>query len=224
MHKPQLIVVIGRGHGGTRAIARTLQESGVFMGEPLNESYDLIPPDSMYEANCIFAQHVKHLGSNQWDMSAALALEPPAEFVALVEEYLKSVLKSDAPGVGWKLPQTVLCFPWIVKMFPDAYYIHWVRDIDDACFRGHPLGWLKRFGIESETTADVTAARRIQWHYNEWVVATTPQPENFITIRFEDFVCAQDQTLKTLEQFLQLPLVRIPVDPKAVGRFKRRVA
>ena len=39
-----MVTVIGRGHGGTRAISHTLSESGVFMGAPLNESGDLLPP------------------------------------------------------------------------------------------------------------------------------------------------------------------------------------
>ena len=36
-----LITIIGRGHGGTRAISHTLMVSNVFMGEPLNRSGDL---------------------------------------------------------------------------------------------------------------------------------------------------------------------------------------
>ena len=43
-----LVTVIGRGHGGTRAISHTLSESGVYMGAELNKSGDLIPPDDMY--------------------------------------------------------------------------------------------------------------------------------------------------------------------------------
>ena len=45
-----LITVTGRGHSGTRAMSHTLTASGVFMGEPLNTSGDLLPGDSMYEA------------------------------------------------------------------------------------------------------------------------------------------------------------------------------
>ncbi|MCL2098803.1 MAG: hypothetical protein FWH24_00005 [Oscillospiraceae bacterium] len=45
-----LITIIGRGHSGTRAMSHTLSESGVFMGEPLNASANLLPPQKMYEA------------------------------------------------------------------------------------------------------------------------------------------------------------------------------
>ena len=40
-----MITVIGRGHGGTRAMSHTLSESGVYMGATLNGSGDLIPPE-----------------------------------------------------------------------------------------------------------------------------------------------------------------------------------
>ena len=45
-----LITVIGRGHGGTRAMSHTLTASGVHMGALLNNSGDLLPPGDMYEA------------------------------------------------------------------------------------------------------------------------------------------------------------------------------
>ena len=39
-------------------------------------------------------------------------------------------------------------------------------------------------------------------------------------MKFEDFVLKQDQTVKELEKFLGFPLVKIPVNPEAVGRYK----
>jgi hypothetical protein len=53
-----LITVIGRGHGGTRAMSHTLSASGVDMGAPLNESGDLLPPDDMYEACRVPGAHL----------------------------------------------------------------------------------------------------------------------------------------------------------------------
>ena len=45
---PVLTTIIGRGHSGTRAMSHTLSASGVWMGEPLNGSGDLLPPQAMY--------------------------------------------------------------------------------------------------------------------------------------------------------------------------------
>ena len=64
-----LVPVIGRGHSGTRAMSRTLAESGVYMGAQLNGSSDLIPPDDLYEACRVMAKHVVHKGGLNWDFS-----------------------------------------------------------------------------------------------------------------------------------------------------------
>ncbi len=60
-----MITVIGRGHSGTRAMSHTLQQSGVFMGAPLNESGDLIPAEDLYEACRVLARYVRHEGGKK---------------------------------------------------------------------------------------------------------------------------------------------------------------
>ena len=57
-----LTTIIGRGHSGTRAISHTLSASGVWMGEPLNISGDLLPPQAMYQASRLIARHVPLAG------------------------------------------------------------------------------------------------------------------------------------------------------------------
>src|SRR5690606_2139230 len=65
----QLITIIGRGHGGTRAMSHTLSQSGIYMGNTLNASGDLLPPQPMYDACRIIARHVVHKGGVKWDFS-----------------------------------------------------------------------------------------------------------------------------------------------------------
>ena len=65
-----LTTIIGRGQSGTRAISHTLSASGVWMGEPLNVSGDLLPPEAMYEASRLIARHVRWLGG------AGVGLQP----------------------------------------------------------------------------------------------------------------------------------------------------
>ena len=64
-----LITVIGRGHGGTRAMSHTLTASGVYMGSLLNTSGDLLPPQPMYDACRLIAKHVVWKGGLEWDFS-----------------------------------------------------------------------------------------------------------------------------------------------------------
>ena len=75
-----LITVIGRGHSGTRAISHTLTASNVFMGEPLNKSGDLLPPQDMYDACRVLAPYVYRKSELEWDWSDLLTMDIPEEF------------------------------------------------------------------------------------------------------------------------------------------------
>ncbi|MCX6376712.1 MAG: sulfotransferase [Armatimonadetes bacterium] len=215
-----MVTIIGRGHGGTRAISHTLSESGVYMGAQLNRSGDLIPAEDMYEACRVMSRHVVHLGGLKWDFSKLHAMRIAPEFKRLVKSYLSSVLDSDAENRGWKLPETTLIYPWIVRMFPDIRYIHWTRDPRDSILGVHLTDDLGRFGVEYERTDDVRLMRAISWKYQREIVKATPPPKHAIDVRFEDFILKQDETLAGIEEFLGIPLARIEVKPEAVGRWK----
>ena len=238
-----LVTVIGRGHSGTRAMSHTLSASGVFMGAPLNVSGDLLPPEDMYEACRVFAPHVPWHGGLDWDFSTVAQHTIPAKFKALIRSYLRSVQRSRAKHKGWKIPETTLVLPWLVRMFPDIKYIYWVRNPRDNILARHITDDLTDFGIRYP---DVTAfaqeryphlvqaagadearlaelylrlQRAISWQYQYEIVKATPKPQNWIVVRFEDFVRQQDATLQRLEAYLGFPLARIIVRPEAVGRY-----
>lgn len=214
-----MITIIGRGHSGTRAMSHTLSESGVFMGSPLNESGDLLPPQDMYEACRVLARYVRWLGGLEWDWSTLHTMEIPSEFTALIRRYLTSVLRSNAEHKGWKIPETTLVFPWIRRMFPDIKYIYWVRNPRDCILGRHLTDDLRDFGVEYPATEDVRLRRAISWKYQYDLVKATPKPANWLVVRFEDFVLRQDETLARLEDYLGLKLAKIPVQPETVGRY-----
>jgi len=215
-----MITTIGRGHSGTRAMSHTLSASGVYMGAQLNNSGDLVPADDMYEACRVMARHVTHLGGNRWDFSKLHTMPIDPTFTRLVESFLASVLASDAPCKGWKLPETTLVFPWIVRLFPDIHYIYWIRDPRDCILGHHLTDDLADFGIAYEKTDDPQLQRAISWKYQADLVKATPKPKHWHTVRFEDFVLKQDKTLQKLSEYLGFPLEKIPVDPRPVGRWK----
>lgn len=216
----QLVIVIGRGHSGTRAISHTLTASGVFMGEPLNRSGDLVPAEKMYEACRVAGRRVRYLGDWRWDFSGLLAGPADAEFGRLTDEYLASVRASGAPRRGWKLPETTLVYPWICHRFPDAYYIFWVRDPRDAILGRHLTDDLADFGIPYPATADDRERRAISWLYQAEIFGATPRPRHLIEVRFEDFVLRQEETLDRLGEFLGFPLARLPVRADRIGQWR----
>ncbi len=219
-----LVTIIGRGHSGTRAISHTLYASGVYMGATINNSGDLVPPTDMYDACRVLAHYVKWKGELDWDFSRLHTMPIPDSFTRLVHAYLKTVLTTEAKTpdalAGWKLPETTLVYPWIVRMFPAAKYIFWIRDPRDCVLNRHLTDDLSDFGIAYPATDDIRLRRAISWKYQYDLVKSTPKPANWIEVRFEDFVLHQEATLARLEAYLGIPLARIIVRPDAVARYK----
>jgi hypothetical protein len=239
-----LITIIGRGHGGTRAISHTLIASNVFMGEPLNRSGDLLPPQPMYEACRVLARYVEWKGGLEWDFSALHTMPIPEEFTALIHQYLQKVLSAKEEHKGWKIPETTLVFPWIVRMFPEIKYIYWVRNPRDNILARHLTDNLADFGVPQPDAEQLLRERypnllaraetpeqreeliwrmrrAISWQYQYTIVAATPKPVHWIVVRFEDFVNCQEETLARLEAYLGIPLARIIVRREAVGRYSQ---
>jgi len=214
-----IITVIGRGHSGTRAISHTLYASGVYMGRRINASGDLVPPDEMYEACRLFARHVRWQGDLNWDFSAVQTMPIEPAFVQLIERYLAPVLECTAVHRGWKIPETTLVYPWIVRLFPEIKYIFWIRNPRDCILNGHLTDDLSRFGIEYPATEEERLRRAISWKYQYDLVKATPKPSHWLEVRFEDFVLNQEETLARLEDFLEMKLARIIVRPESVERW-----
>ncbi|MDJ0636044.1 MAG: tetratricopeptide repeat protein [Xenococcaceae cyanobacterium MO_188.B29] len=216
-----LVIVIGRGNSGTRLIAYTLYASGIYLGEKLNSAGDKVPPNPIYQACKVMAKYVQWNGDLSWDFSQLFTAEIPDEFKQLVQEYIADILKFPKNRIkGWKLPETTLIYPWIVRMFPDAKYIHWVRDPRDCIMSKHLTDKIGKFGIKAPDTDDIREKRAISWYYQYQLMKTTPPPKNLILIRYEDFVLKQEETLLRLEEFLEVPLARVIVRKDAIGRWK----
>lgn len=195
-------------------------ESGVYMGAQLNSSYDLVPPEDMYEACRVMAKHVVHKGGLEWDFAKLHTMPIDPEFTRLLESYLASVVSSDAERKGWKIPETTLIYPWIVRMFPDIRYILWIRDPRDSIMGAHITDDLADFGVPYEPTEDMRRMRAISWRYQWDIVRSTPPPKRTLQVRIEDFCQRNEETLARLEEFLGFPLARIPVTSDPIGRWK----
>lgn len=201
-------------------MSHTLYTSGVFMGRTINASGDKVPPHDLYEACRIFAKYVAWEGGLFWDYTRVMEMDVDPEFVEKMETYLADVVENRNPHRGWKLPETTLVYPWIVRMFPDIRYIHWIRDPRDGILADHRTDDLGDFGVAYPATPDIRRRRAISWLYQYQLMKATPKPAHLLTVRFEDFVLNQEETLRRLEDYLGIPLSRIVVRPEAVGRWK----
>ena len=222
LNNEHTIIVIGRGHSGTRLISFALQESGVFTGEPQNVAGDLLPPQPLYSACRIMGPYVKQTSNYEWDFSELMTREIPLDFLENLELYLNSLFHSDSTYKGWKLPENTLILPWLVRVFPQAKFIYWVRDPRDSILGLHGTDRLEKWNIPAKKFLfHSRKLRAASWKYQYDIVAQTPKPTHFMTIRFEDFILKQAEIREQLEVFLGFSVAEIPVNPGKVGGWKR---
>ena len=99
-----LITIIGRGHGGTRAMSHTLIASNVFMGDPLNRSGDLLPPQSMYDACRVLAHSRNLAGRAGVGLQLAAYDADPGRVHRPDREYLKTGASQQGRAQGVEDP------------------------------------------------------------------------------------------------------------------------
>ena len=76
---------------------------------------------------------------------------------------------------GWKIPETTLTFPWIVRMFPDVRYVFWIRNPRDCVIGRQHHGQPRRLGRWLPAHRRHPALRRaISWKYQYDLVNATP--------------------------------------------------
>jgi hypothetical protein len=172
----------------------------------------------MYLAAVSCAKKAIYKPEYEWDFNYLVREQPDDFFVKMVSIYTKPILKK-RPIVGWKLPETNLAYPWIVKMFPDAYYIHWVRDPRDVILGSHLTDNLKKWGIPFEGPTTPIHRRAVSWKFQWDIVESTPKPKRFLRVKLEDF--NNEKTIAELGDFLDLSINPIEFNEEVVGRWKR---
>jgi hypothetical protein len=215
-----VIIVIGRGHGGTRLISRLLLESGIATGN-VNYARDMVPPTHMHEAADIYSRLVEYLGDCEWDFSRANSSEPPPEYRDAVDRYLAQIRDVPEPKY-FKLPETVLSYPWIKQLHPDSPFIHWVRDPRDAeVHNSDRRSMWEQWGIDRDALGERLVAA-MSWKYQYDIVKSVPPPDRYIRVRYEDFCLDHEGEVERLSEFLGIglePLTDVRRD--AVYKWKR---
>jgi len=113
-------IFLGRGGSGTRLLSEIAQSMGVFLGNRLNKSKDSVEwVDTIYE-----------IGSRRTLPAKGYELDH-AKAVDLLHHRARDVLSSgdweEGQAWGWKLPETMLIVPDVLRAFPKAHFVHLVR-------------------------------------------------------------------------------------------------
>jgi len=199
-----------------------LFENGVATGTlTSNWGYDMVPAGPIYRAADLYSRQVSYSGDYVWDFTDANGSEIPQEFVTCVNTYVSQI--KDLPEPKFlKLPEVTLCYPWMQAMFPDATYVYWVRDPRDALRHlSDRLDIWNHWGIDrvalddvvgeaalDEATRDAppSVVQAMSWKYQYDIVKSVPEPERFITMRYEDFCIDHEQEVARLAEFLGMEL------------------
>jgi hypothetical protein len=132
-----------------------------------------------------------------------------------------------ARAVGEKTPDNVRAFDLLAKLFPQAKFIHVVRDGRDSAVSGwfHNLRSAPEDTLEKYGTKQGYLARFAKyWSFNVGAGAAfgTQQPERYRAIRYEDLLEAPDHSLGGLFDFLGVESSpEILADCRSAAAFER---
>jgi Sulfotransferase family len=128
---PAPIVAFNKSHSGSRLLASLLDGHGVYIGAHLNVSSDALA----------ILPLVEHFVGNYYpDYASLWAREnwPKATEDLVVESFERHLEGYDRHSPwGWKLCETTYIVPVIAAIFPQAKFIHLLRDGRDVAFSDH---------------------------------------------------------------------------------------
>jgi hypothetical protein len=212
------IVAFSSSHSGSRFLARILSKSGVFIGAHLNGDSE----DSLDVFRLLDYVARVHLP----DLRCATQGGDP-ELVPLAREVFAAHLQGWTPGTpwGWKLCEVGQILPVIHWLFPNARYIHLIRDGRDVALSPflapkNPPWRQLYFGTDRVTSCHALpltqrAYRRKAYLFNaaRWVNGVTLGRAHglmagyrYLEVRYEDLVGNFEQTVATIARFIGMSL------------------
>ena len=125
------VILMGRGHSGTRVLAWICTRLGIHLGtHPERETGDA---DDLVFTRKIKKIAIRNIGIHRVDQVRPRDL---ARFQRAVHHHYVLQGRPDLPW-GWKFPETYLIAPHVHLTFPQARYLHLVRDGRDLAFKDH---------------------------------------------------------------------------------------
>lgn len=126
------VVVMSRGHSGTRVLAWALQALGVRMG-----TLDHQPAGDCQDRR--FTGAIKKIALGRIGVPVTTPPRPRdvRRFRRAAWRYLESLGGAEGPPWGWKFPETYLIGGVVDAVFPRGCHLHLVRDGRDVAFKAH---------------------------------------------------------------------------------------
>jgi hypothetical protein len=233
---PPPTVIINTAHSGSRLLARVLMDAGIYMGSNLNKSLDCLEIRPLVEHAVLASASGVPVGAE---------LEDP-QSRRLAERHFATHLRGIGATTrwGWKLCETLLIVPLIRRYFPQAVFIHLVRDGRDVAlspfvapkapfwrkvyFGGSDLRSWHGYPITQRAyRAHGMLFNAHRWRYHVDLARSFSQTlgERYIEVRYEDLVLDYETTANRLFARLSLPAVEPGERPEllasSIGKWRR---
>jgi len=221
------VVLLGRGHSGTRVLAWMCVHLGVKLGtsSPHVEG----DPDDV-----TFTNKIKALAAHNLDVMSPEQVREPAlrRFKAAVSKYYAG-LGSPTGMWGWKFPETYLIAPYVARTFPRAKYLHLVRDGRDIAFKSHltdnPRHRVGRAVLSAcnglALPDHLRAAASWAYQVDRFDAFRDQLPASAVLdVRFEDLCSAPRETAERLSAFLGATMTNACREYAATGIDTLKVA
>ena len=208
------VVILTRGHSGSRVLAWALQHTGVALG-----AIEEKPTGDIQDRR--FTRSIKRIaiarlsGADSDRATAGQAASLLRKALPAKRWISEHCQDHDLTNWGWKFPETCLIGPVVERAFPSARYIHLIRDGRDLAFKQHltddptrPLG--RRLLTQANALNDPPHLRAAKsWAFQEQAIrefAKTIPAERFHRVRFEEMVAEPTPTVERCCEFLNLDM------------------
>jgi hypothetical protein len=202
------VVVMGRGHSGTRVLTWIIHHLGVTMG--VAHTRETADVDDL-----VFSRKIKKIAIRNLGMTTDAEVSGYAlyRFRRAARAYYQRLGRP--ASWGWKFPETYLVAPIVHRAFPRARYIHLVRDGRDVAFKNHltddPTRKLGRvllrkigaWGKPHHVQAAASWAAQIDWF--DAYKGTLPR-DRLLEMTFEALCRDPQRETRRVCDFLGLPL------------------
>lgn len=193
------VIVIGRGHSGTRLIPKALIDNGFYWGPQVSISGEYWGPSGKHKFSktwndlidvCMTAgRYVTYAGGTSWNFDCLVKGAIPKKIKPKLDEFYAAVT---GELIGWKQPELTLIYPWLVRLYPEAFFIHVIRDPRNIGFHGTdriykykvPVGSYRR---KKQLMADDETSKSVSIKY-QFDIVETIRPKYFLRVKFEDLV------------------------------------
>jgi hypothetical protein len=204
----EVVIVMGRGHSGTRVMTRICETLGLNLGA----TEELKSGDT---ADLRFTRPIKKIAIHDIDCNYTGSQKTWLQnrFERAVGKYHDRLQPTGT--WGWKFPETYLIGPYVEETFPKAKYIHLLRDGRDLAFKNHltddPNRKLGKVLLEHIGALDKPhhLQSALSWEYQVegWAAFAKRLPgERVIDFRFEDILTSPEDSTEQLAEFLGIPV------------------